>query len=174
MRKYYTIECNFYHGELAKRLIKNKKALSLNGNKYIAFDKIELLSRENKNKFLNLEQIKKQSHEIKKIISRDLKVITSKKKNFLKNINFLQPTIMGVLNLTPDSFSDAGTFNNKPSSSHLIFHKPNFENTVSNLKSLASTSIMHSSMSILMSFSKLSLNSVSFLITLAVTKSVVS
>ena len=43
MRKYYTRACNFYHGELAKRLIKNKKALSLNGNKYIAFDKIELL-----------------------------------------------------------------------------------------------------------------------------------
>ena len=116
MRKYYTRACNFYHGELAKRLIKNKKALSLNGNKYIAFDKIELLSRENKNKFLNLEQIKKQSHEIKKIISRDLKVITSKKKNFLKNINFSQPTIMGVLNLTPDSFSDGGKFNNKTSS----------------------------------------------------------
>ena len=41
----------------------------------------------------------------------DLKKIRSKKKNFA-NLNFLKiPNIMGVLNLTPDSFSDGGKFN---------------------------------------------------------------
>ena len=43
----------------------------------------------------------------------DLKNITSKKKNFA-NLNFQKiPNIMGVLNLTPDSFSDGGKFNIK-------------------------------------------------------------
>ena len=36
---------------------------------------------------------------------------TSLRKNFLKHINFSKPSIMGVLNLTPDSFSDGGKFN---------------------------------------------------------------
>ena len=34
-------------------------------------------------------------------------------KNFLKNVDFSTPSIMGILNLTPDSFSDGGKFNNK-------------------------------------------------------------
>ena len=39
----------------------------------------------------------------------------------LKNINFLQPEIMGILNLTPDSFSDGGKFNNyKKAKNHII------------------------------------------------------
>jgi dihydropteroate synthase len=43
----------------------------------------------------------------------DLEKIRSKKKNFA-NLNFSQiPNIMGVLNITPDSFSDGGKFNNK-------------------------------------------------------------
>ena len=39
-----------------------------------------------------------------------------KRKNFLNNINFLEPSIMGILNLTPDSFSDGGKFNNQEKS----------------------------------------------------------
>jgi len=50
---------------------------------------------------------------LKKQIILDLKKITSKKKNFAK-LNFQKiPNIMGVLNLTPDSFSDGGKFNTK-------------------------------------------------------------
>ena len=30
-----------------------------------------------------------------------------------KNVNFSQPSIMGILNLTPDSFSDGGKYNKK-------------------------------------------------------------
>ena len=43
MRKYYTRACNFYHGKFAKELIRSKKALPLNGNKYLAFDNVEIL-----------------------------------------------------------------------------------------------------------------------------------
>ena len=45
MRKYYTRACNFYHGRAAKSLIKSNKAFPLNGQKDIAFDKIEILIR---------------------------------------------------------------------------------------------------------------------------------
>ena len=50
---------------------------------------------------------------LRKKIDLDLKNIQSKKKNFA-NLNFQKiPNIMGVLNLTPDSFSDGGKFNSK-------------------------------------------------------------
>ena len=45
MRIYYTRPCNFYYGNYAKKLINNKKALSLAGNTNIAFDKLEILCR---------------------------------------------------------------------------------------------------------------------------------
>ena len=48
---------------------------------------------------------------MKKLIKIDLKKIRLKQKNF-SNLNFKKiPNIMGVLNLTPDSFSDGGKFN---------------------------------------------------------------
>ena len=115
MRKYYTRACNFYHGSEAKKLIQSKKALPLNGKKNIAFDKIEIFSRE-KNKvkisLINIKEVNKLNKKIRKIVKQDLKKIISKKKNFLKNVNFSEPSIMGILNLTPDSFSDGGKFNN--------------------------------------------------------------
>ena len=116
MRKYYTRACNFYHGSDATKLIRLNKALPLNGKKNIAFDRIEIYSREKNGIRINLvhiNNINKLSKNIKKVIKRDLKNIVSKRKNFLKNINFNNPTIMGVLNLTPDSFSDGGKFNSK-------------------------------------------------------------
>ena len=45
MTKYYTRPCNFYYGNYAKRLIKEKKALPLAGNKNIAFDQLEIFKR---------------------------------------------------------------------------------------------------------------------------------
>ena len=119
MRKYYTRACNFYHGKAARNLIHSKKAFPLNGKKDIAFDKIEIFIREkNKvnSKIILCKDIKKLNKNIKKIIKQDLKKITSKRKNFLRNINFSKPSIMGVLNLTPDSFSDGGKFNSKSKS----------------------------------------------------------
>ena len=119
MNKYYTRACNFYYGKEAKSLIKTKKALPLCGNKNIAFNKLEIISRNKKkvkNKIINIQDVKflKRVQIFK--IKNDLKKITSKRKNFIKNINFSRPTIMGILNLTPDSFSDGGVYNKKAKS----------------------------------------------------------
>ena len=114
MRRYYTRACNFYHGKAAESLIKLNKAFPLNGKKNIAFDKLEIFSRVNNKintKLIHINDINKLHTNSKKIIKEDLKKIISKKKNFIKNINFKEPSIMGILNLTPDSFSDGGKFN---------------------------------------------------------------
>ena len=114
MNKYYTRACNFYYGTRAKTLIKKKQALPLCGENKIAFDEIEIFTRK-KNKiesnFVNIKNVKKFKKKKQKIIKSHLKNITSKRKNFLKNINFKKPSIMGILNLTPDSFSDGGKYN---------------------------------------------------------------
>jgi len=112
MKKYYTRVCNFNYGKLSIKLVKQKKNLPLNGNKEISFSEIEIISRDLK-KTINLDKIKKLSKSLRKKIDRDLKIIVKKNKNFSK-LNFKKiPNIMGVLNLTPDSFSDGGKFNKK-------------------------------------------------------------
>ncbi len=114
MAKYYTRACNFYYGKLANSLIKEKKALPLCGNKYIAFDNLEIFSRHKKkikSRFIHYKNISKLKYKEKIKVNKDLKNIISKRKNFLLNINFSQPNIMGILNMTPDSFSDGGKFN---------------------------------------------------------------
>ena len=111
MRKYYTRACNFYYGVTAKDLIKKKLALSLCGSKDIAFDTIEILSRNKLTKRINIRNIKKLPNQIKKIVLVDLKKITLKRKNLNIYTNISEPLIMGVLNLTPDSFSDGGLYN---------------------------------------------------------------
>ena len=112
MKKYYTRVCNFYYGNTSKKLIKQKKTLPLNGNPKISFDHIEILSRNSKKK-IHIKDIKKLSKFFKVKIKNDLKKIIKKKKNFY-NFNFKHiPNIMGVLNLTPDSFSDGGKFKKK-------------------------------------------------------------
>ena len=116
MIKYYTRACNFYHGKIATKLIKSKKALPLTGRKDLAFDNIEIFIRSKKNiktKIIHIKDINRLNIKIKKIITKDIKKIISKRKNFLRNVNFSNPCIMGILNLTPDSFSDGGQFNKK-------------------------------------------------------------
>ncbi len=119
MVKYYTRACNFYHGNQAKNLIKKKIALPLCGNNSIAFDKIEIFKRsKNKitTKYIYLKDVKHLPPKKQKLIKKDLKKISYKRKNFLKYIDFKNPSIMGILNLTPDSFSDGGKFNTKKKS----------------------------------------------------------
>ena len=114
--KYYTRACNFYYGKQAKVLIKKKTALPLCGNKKIAFNRIEIYTRKkNKitSKFIDIKNIKKLKKNERIKVSKDLKNIISKRKNFLNFVNFSEPSIMGILNLTPDSFSDGGKFNKK-------------------------------------------------------------
>ncbi len=110
MRRYYTRVCNFYYGNESRLLVDSNKSIPLNGNKNISFDHIEIISRTSKKK-ISLKEINRLAKPIKKLIKIDLEKIRLKKKNF-SNLNFHQiPNIMGVLNLTPDSFSDGGKFN---------------------------------------------------------------
>ena len=111
MTKYYTRACNFYYGLNSKKKINKKLSLPLNGNKLISFDNIEVISRKSK-KQLHINKIKKLPTKIKKKVIFDLKNIT-KKKTF-PNLNFKNfPLLMGILNITPDSFSDGGKYLNK-------------------------------------------------------------
>ncbi len=110
MSRYYTRVCNFYYGSKSKSLVKEKKALPLNGKNEISFDKIEIISRKFTKK-ISIKKINSLPNKIKKIIKKDIKLITKRKKNF-KNLSFKNiPNIMGVLNITPDSFSDGGKYN---------------------------------------------------------------
>ena len=112
MNRYYTRACNFYYGNKSKFLVSKKKTIPLNNNKEISFDHIEIISRKSKKK-IPINQINSLPKTLKKQIISDLKNITSSKKNFA-NLNFQKiPNILGVLNLTPDSFSDGGKFNTK-------------------------------------------------------------
>tara|TARA_B100001996_G_scaffold361152_1_gene327676 strand:- start:113 stop:1180 length:1068 start_codon:yes stop_codon:yes gene_type:complete len=124
MIKYYTRACNFYYGINAKKLIKKKLALPLCGNKNIAFDKLEIFTRKKNrisSKHIHFKYINSLSSSCKKKVKIDLKKITLKRKNFLKNIDFTDTSIMGILNLTPDSFSDGGKFNSKKKAqSHIL------------------------------------------------------
>ena len=104
--------CNFYYGKESKLLISKKKTIPLNNNKEISFDHLEIISRRSKKK-ISIKKINSLPKLLRKQINLDLKNILTKKKNFA-NLNLQKiPNIMGVLNLTPDSFSDGGKFNSK-------------------------------------------------------------
>ena len=108
MIKHYTRVCNLFYPCNSKTKLK-KKLLQLNGNSNFFFNKIELITRKSK-KIINIDKINLQKISVKKKIKEDIKQIT-KKKTF-KGLNFSKtPLIMGVINLTPDSFSDGGKFN---------------------------------------------------------------
>ena len=111
MKKYYTRACNFYYGNVSKDLIKKKLSLPLCGNNKISFDKIEIITRNKKkisSQVININKINSQNLLLRNKIKKDIKKIT-KKRNFFNSIH-----IMGILNMTPDSFSDGGKFNNAP------------------------------------------------------------
>ena len=112
MERYYTRACNFYFGSQSKGLVNNKKSIPLHNIKEISFDHVEIITRKSKKK-ININQIKQLPKNLRKIVEKDVKKIKSKKINF-SNFNFKKiPNILGVLNLTPDSFSDGGKFNKK-------------------------------------------------------------
>ena len=53
MIKYYTKACNFYYGNISKEKLKKKISLPLNGNKFISFDTIKLITKKKKKKNQN-------------------------------------------------------------------------------------------------------------------------
>jgi len=113
MKKYYTRPCNFFYGNYAKKLIKQKKALSLAGRLDIGFDKVEIFERKNKTLVAtnthSIFEIKLLPSEKKNIVKNHIKQIISKRKK-ISNLKFSSPQIVGILNVTPDSFSDGGLF----------------------------------------------------------------
>ena len=111
MLKYYTRACNFYYGDHSTLMVNKKLALPLNGNNKISFDTIELITRKKK-KRIHISKLNFLSKNLKKKVKLDIKNIT-KKKNFSKLKFKYLPLIMGVVNLTPDSFSDGGKYNKK-------------------------------------------------------------
>ena len=112
MQRYYTRACNFYLGSQSKILVNKKKSIPLHQIKEISFDHVEIITRKSKKK-ISITQIKHLPKNLKKKINADIKKIKSKKINF-SNFDFKKiPNILGVLNLTPDSFSDGGKFNKK-------------------------------------------------------------
>ena len=112
MNRYYTRACNFYYGKQSKILVNKNKSIPLSQIKEISFDQIEIITAKYK-KIIPISEIKNLPNQLKKKVNSDLKKIKSKKKNF-SNLNFKKiPNLLGVLNLTPDSFSDGGKFNSK-------------------------------------------------------------
>ena len=110
MDKYYTKPCNFYFGKNSISKIKKKKSLPLHGSRLVSFDSIEIISRK-RSKTLGILEVKLLPKKIKYKVQQDLKKITQKKK--FKNLKFSSsPVLMGIINLTPDSFSDGGKYRN--------------------------------------------------------------
>ena len=112
MLKYYTRACNFYYGKTSLEMVKKKLAFPLHGNRELSFDTIEILSR-NKTRKINIKKINSLSNSLKKKIKKDL--INIRKKKVFCKIDLKEPLLVGILNLTPDSFSDGGKYNNTKS-----------------------------------------------------------
>ena len=110
MKKYYTRACNFFYGSISKNLVKRKLSLPLCGDTSISFNQVEIFIRDKKkvnSKIVNITNLNKIPVKVRKKILIDIKKITSKR-DFLKKNKYF---IMGILNMTPDSFSDGGKFN---------------------------------------------------------------
>ena len=110
MKKYYTRACNFFYGSNSKKLVKRKLTLPLCGDDKISFNQIEIFTRDTKlikSKIIDIKNIKKLPAVVKDKIFKDLKTIISKRE-FLREKSHM---LMGILNMTPDSFSDGGKFN---------------------------------------------------------------
>ena len=91
--------------------IKKKDSLFLGSSK-LFFNEIELIHRSKDKiyrKFLMLEEVENQPTHIKKIINEQIKNITSKRPKIGK-IHLDRPVLMGILNVTPDSFFDGGKY----------------------------------------------------------------
>ena len=110
MDKYYTKPCNFYFGKNSISKFKKKESLPLHGNRLVSFDSIEIISRKG-SKTLGILEVKLLPKKVKYKVQQDLKKITQKKR--FKNLKFSSsPVLMGIINLTPDSFSDGGKYRN--------------------------------------------------------------
>ena len=111
MQKYYTRACNLYYNKTSREKVKKKISIPIGGNKSLSFDTIEISTRTYKKK-VSIRSIKNLPSKVKKKILIDINNISKVKKIPKLKFNNL-PIIMGILNITPDSFSDGGKFNKK-------------------------------------------------------------
>ena len=119
MEKYYTRACNFFYGSVSKNLIKKKITIPVCGDNSISFNQVEIFTRDKKKiktKIINIKDVKKLPPIIKKKIFEDIDRIKTKREIFREKDHL----IMGILNMTPDSFSDGGKFNSFKKASHQI------------------------------------------------------
>jgi len=112
MKSIYVRPTNIVFGQKAKFFLDQKKARSLCGLENIAFLSVEILTRQSESNLVeeyNVEELEKINFRDK--IDLDLNKISFKRNNIL-NLDHVTPILMGVLNVTPDSFSDGGKYNN--------------------------------------------------------------
>ena len=112
MKSIYIRPTNIVFGQKANYFIEAGTAKSLCGLEDVGFLSVEILKRKSDGNtveeyysVLELERL-----DFKDKIQSDLNKITSKRNNIF-NLNFKNPILMGVLNATPDSFSDGGKYN---------------------------------------------------------------
>ena len=118
MQKYYTRACNFYYNKTSIEKIKKRISIPINDNKLLSFDTVEIITRTNKKK-INIKKINNLPLKIKKKVLIDINNISKPKK--IPKLKFDNlPIFMGILNITPDSFSDGGEFIKKISAKKQI------------------------------------------------------
>ena len=111
MKSIYIRPTNVVFGQRANYFIQEGTAKSLCGLEDVGFLSVEILKRQSDGhtveeySVLELEKL-----DFRNEIESDLNKISSKRNNIF-NLNFNDPILMGVLNVTPDSFSDGGKYN---------------------------------------------------------------
>ena len=111
MKSIYIRPTNIVFGQKANYFIQAGTAKSLCGLEDVGFLSVEILKRQTDgNTVEEYSVLELEGLDFRNEIESDLNKITSKRNN-IYNLNFKNPILMGVLNLTPDSFSDGGKYN---------------------------------------------------------------
>ena len=107
-------ESKFY----VRPIFSKKKSNSiLLGSSNLCFSDIELIERSGKKikkKIISVDEIEHLPQNARKIVKEKIKII-KKPLSKASRINFTKPCIMGILNITPDSFYDGGRYISKES-----------------------------------------------------------
>ena len=111
MKSIYIRPTNIVFGQKANYFIQAGSAKSLCGLEDIGFLSVEILKRQTEgNTVEEYSVLELEGLDFRNEVESDLNKITSKRNN-IYNLNFKNPILMGVLNVTPDSFSDGGKYN---------------------------------------------------------------
>lgn len=111
MRSIYIRPTKIVFGQKANYLIKAGTAKNLCGLEDVGFLSVEILKRQSdRNTVEEYSILELDRLDFRNQIESDLNKISSKRNNIF-NLNFQNPILMGVLNVTPDSFSDGGKYN---------------------------------------------------------------